>query len=106
MTSPDTPVAEIVTFRLAPGIAPSDFLRFAADIGPDLQATGALIRRILSCDDDGLWTDHIEWHSMEAAQKAAREVLALPPAAPFLSAIRPDTVTMRHAPIQYRLTPE
>ena len=98
-----TAVAEIVTFRLASAVSPEEFRAKAAGIDPHLVETGAMIRRCLSCDADGLWTDHIEWISMEAAEAAAKEVLALPPAAPMLSAINPETVTMRHAPIQHRM---
>ena len=59
MPDPKATVAEIVTFRLAAGADPAAFLTAAAAVEPMLRAGGDVIARTLSCDDDGLWTDHI-----------------------------------------------
>ncbi|MBW4707941.1 hypothetical protein KX928_09095 [Roseobacter sp. YSTF-M11] len=93
------PVAEVVTFRLATGVAPEEFLKAANGIAPFLRASGAVISRTLSVDADGLWTDHITWTSMSAAKTAAQELMQRPEAMPMLKAIEEGSATMRHAPI-------
>jgi hypothetical protein len=94
-----TPVAEIVTFRLIDGANPEVFTKAAEAMLPFLRGTGAMTGRILSCDPGGLWTDHLTWTSLEAAQSAAKAMFDRPEAAPFMQVIDPDTVSMRHAPI-------
>ncbi|MEM8654504.1 MAG: hypothetical protein AAGF36_07135 [Pseudomonadota bacterium] len=93
------PVAEIVTFRLIDGTNTADFLTAAKDMGPFLRGTGAMIRRTLSEDHSGLWTDHIIWTSLAAAQAAAAQMFERPEAQPFLAMINSDGVAMRHAPV-------
>ena len=102
MPDPKATVAEIVTFRLAAGADPAAFLTAAAAVEPMLRAGGDVIARTLSCDDDGLWTDHITWTSMEAAKATAEKIMGDPIAAPMMQMIDPDGVQMRHAPIQYQ----
>lgn len=94
------PVAEIVTFRLVDGTDPASFIAAADGMGPFLRSTGAMIKRTLSSDDSGLWTDHITWVSLDAAKSAAREMFARPEAQPVMSMIDHDSIDMRHAPIQ------
>ena len=100
------PVAEIVTCRLTEGSDPAAFLDAANGMSPFLQGTGAMLTRTLSVDETGLWTDHITWGSMQAAQDAAAAMMAQPEAAPFMALIDPETVIMRHAPIRFSLTQE
>ena len=95
-----TPVAEIVTFRLVDGTDPEVFTTSAEAILPFLRNTGAMTGRILSRDRDGLWTDHLTWTSLEAAQSAAKAMFDRPEAAPFMHMIDAATMTMRHAPIK------
>ena len=92
-----TTTAEIVTFRLLPGADPQAFAKAAADMEPFLQETGGMISRHLSVDDDGLWTDHILWTSLEMAKKAAAEVMQHPSAQPCMAMIDGPTAQMRHA---------
>lgn len=96
-------VAEIVTFRLLPGTDPQAFIKAAEATGPLLRETGGVIRRTLSVDDSGLWTDHIIWTSMEVAKSAAETVTQQPEFAPFANMIAPDDVTMRHAPVRLQM---
>jgi len=100
------PVAEIVTFRLAEGADAQDFVAAAGQMTPFLTRTGAVLSRTLSADENGLWTDHITWTSMEAAKSAAEALMSQPQAEPFMALIDPDTVEMRHAPIAFSMTPE
>jgi len=93
-------VSEIVTFRLIDGTDPAAFVNAADDMGPFLRSTGAMIKRTLSVDDTGLWTDHIVWTSLDAAKSAAGAMFERPEAAPFMAMIAPDGMDMRHATIQ------
>ncbi|MEL7100446.1 MAG: hypothetical protein AAGM84_16600 [Pseudomonadota bacterium] len=92
-------VAEIVTFRVTDGTSASQVAQAAASMQPFLKAQGGMIRRSLSVDADGLWTDHIIWTSMEAAQTAAASVMEAPEVVPFMSLIVPESVAMRHAAV-------
>jgi len=92
-------VAEIVTFRVTDGTSAAQVAQAAAGMQPFLKAQGGMIRRSLSVDADGLWTDHIVWTSMEAAQTAAASVMEAPEAVPFMSLIVPESVSMRHAAV-------
>lgn len=97
-----TPIAEIVTFRLAAGTDVDTFTKAAEAMMPFLRSTGAMTGRILSCDPDGTWTDHITWTSLEAAKSAAKEMFDRPEAAPFMQMINPENMSMRHAPILFQ----
>jgi uncharacterized membrane protein YdcZ (DUF606 family) len=102
MSETQTPVAEIVTFRLVAGAEAEAFVTAARALEPMLAATGAVLGRTLSQDADGLWTDHIRWTSMEAAKTTAAAMMRDPAAAPMMQMIDPDQVQMRHAPILYQ----
>lgn len=95
----ETPVLEIVTFRTVEGIAPDQFLNAARATETMLRERGALVRRFLTVDDSGLWTDVIEWTSMNEALAAAEAVIQHPDFAPFGAMIDGSTVQIRHAPI-------
>lgn len=97
-----TPVAEIVTFRLISGTNPDAFTKAAQAMMPFLRSTGSMTGRILSCDPDGTWTDHITWTSLDAAKSAAKDMFERPEAAPFMQMIDPDAMSMRHAPILFQ----
>ncbi|MGB7244685.1 MAG: hypothetical protein WBC93_21670 [Sulfitobacter sp.] len=99
MSIESTFIAEIVTFRLKPGSSPAEFVATAANLADFLKSTGALRSRHLSCDDTGLWTDHITWTSMEAAKTVANDMFARPEAAPFMALIDTTDLKMRHAPL-------
>lgn len=99
MTKQTAATAEIVTFRLAPGVDGAAFVIAAQAVAPLLDATGAVLSRCLSCDADGTWTDHITWASRDAALQAAEEIMAHPDAQPMMQMIDPAQVQMRHAAI-------
>ncbi|WP_299725212.1 hypothetical protein [uncultured Tateyamaria sp.] len=99
-----TKTAEIVTFRLKPGTDPAAFAKAAQAMMPFLDSTGDMIARTLSCDANGLWTDHIVWTNQAAAEAAAKAMFKRPEAEPFMALIDPEGMDMRHADIH--LTPE
>ena len=92
-------VAEFVTFRLNAGVSDQSFLAAAAQTRAFLSDTGAVLRRSLSKDDSGIWTDHILWKSMGIAKSTAEVAMQHPDFAPLLSMIDPDSVALRHAPV-------
>lgn len=97
------PVLEVVTFRTVQGTDTEQFLNAARGTEALLRERDALVRRFLTVDETGLWTDVIEWTSMGEALAAAEAVMAHPDFAPFGSMIDPETVEMRHAPILWRM---
>ena len=99
----ETPVLEIVTFRTVEGTDTEQFLNAARTTEAMLRERGSLIRRFLTLDESGVWTDVIEWTSMDEAIGAAEAVMQHPDFAPFGSMIDGETVEMRHAPIFWRM---
>ena len=99
--SADRRVAEIVTFRLAAATPEAAFLDAARATGPLLATVPGFVSRRLSRGADGTWTDHVEWASR--AEAAARAVTSDPAAGPFLAAIDPDSIVMRHASLLWTL---
>jgi hypothetical protein len=97
------PVAEIVTFRLAPGVAEPVFLDAARATGALLSGEPGFVSRRLSKGADGTWTDHVTWTSLADAETAAARIMAAPGAQPFLMAIDPASIVMRHEPILFAM---
>ena len=100
---PDAPVAEIVTFRLDTATPEAAFLAAARATGPLLAAAPGFVSPRLSRGADGTWTDHVEWSSLAEAEAAARAILSDPAAGPFLAAIDPSTIVMRHEALHWTL---
>ncbi|WP_226780575.1 hypothetical protein [Oceaniglobus trochenteri] len=93
-----TPTAiEIVTYRLKPGVDPAQHLQHAMGTRDGVAARAGFRRRQLSCDDTGLWTDHIEWASLADARAAAQSLGDIPGFAAFGADIDDASVDMRHA---------
>lgn len=99
----ESPVLEIVDFRLADGVAEMDFIAAAKGTEAMLRQRGALVRRLLTRDADGLWTDVVEWVSHDGAMAAAEAVMTSESCQPFMAMIDPASVVMRHAPILWRM---
>ncbi len=102
--SPDRgPVMEIVTYRLKPDADRAAYLKAARATEAFLRDTGAVVRRSLTVDAGGTWTDIIEWTSMDAAKAAEAEAMQRPEFGAFFSAFDPETVVMRHADILWQM---
>lgn len=97
---PPGAIAEIVTFRLAPGTDPDEFVAAARAMTPFLKAIGGFQSRTLCVDEGGDWRDHLIWSSMPDAARAAQAVMMCAEAAPFMAMIAPDSVDMRHVPVR------
>ncbi len=98
-----THVMEIVSFRLKDGVDVEDFRIAASAIDRLLHDRGTASARTLVVDEDGLWTDIVEWTSMEEAKSAAEELVQDPLFLPLGAMIDGDTVQMRHAPVQHQM---
>lgn len=101
--STQDPVLEIVTFRLIDGADAVTFLKAAHGTEKVLRDRGSVVRRYLVQDENGQWTDVIEWTSMTEALSAAEAVMQTPDFAAFGAMIDPNTVEMRHAPILWQM---
>ena len=90
------PVIEVVRFKLSEGTSEAAFLESANAVNAFLDATEGFVRRHLSVDPSGVWTDHIEWQSLAQAQQASKDLMAFEGAGPFMAAIEESSVDMRH----------
>lgn len=98
-----SPVLEIVSFRLTPGTPADAFVTLARTTEPVLRRQPGYVSRKLVHTTDGLWTDIVEWDSLDAATEAARIVMADPAFAPLVAAIDMTTVTMAHPALVWRM---
>ena len=94
-----TKTAEIVTFRLVQGATPEAFRAAMDKMQPFVDRHGGVINRTLSCDEAGLWTDHVLWDSLEAAQALAAQFMEAPETEDARALIDGETVVMRHAAV-------
>ncbi|MEM8633103.1 MAG: hypothetical protein AAGF74_17915 [Pseudomonadota bacterium] len=97
------PVAEIVTFSLAEGVSPAEFLGRAKTTEAFVRAAPGFLRRRLTQSEDGTWTDYVEWNSLAEAKAAAEALVSDPAMAPFLQAVDPASVSMRHETLLWAL---
>ena len=101
-TAAPQPVAEIVTFHRLPNTDKAVFLSAAKATAAPVAARPGFLRRSLSRDDTGLWTDCVEWADLQSAGAAAQAVL-LPKVAPFMAAIDPNSVEINHRTILWTM---
>lgn len=103
MNQADQHVMEIVSFRLKTGTDTEAFRQAAQAIDALLSYRGTAVSRSLVVDDDDVWTDMIEWTSMDEAKAAAEELVKDPLFAPLGAMIDETTINMRHAPVQHQM---
>jgi hypothetical protein len=72
------------------------FLSAANATGTFVRAAPGFLSRRLSRGENGLWTDHVIWSGMAEAKAAAEAIMTESAVAPFLDAIDPASVAMRH----------
>lgn len=102
-TAAPQPVAEIVTFRLVPGTDEATFLSAAKATEAPVAARPGFLRRSLSRDDTGLWTDYVEGADLQSAEAAAQAMMPLPEFGPFIAAIDPASMQISHRTILWRM---
>ncbi len=96
-------VAEIVTFRLAGGTDEATFLQAARQTEAFVSAAPGFIFRTLTRGKDGTWTDYILWRDQKAAEEMASAFMTEPSVLPFMQAIDPDSVKMRHETVLWQM---
>lgn len=97
------PVLEIVQFRLVPGTDPAAFIGFGKATEAPLRRQPGFISRKLVQGADGEWTDIVEWASLAAANKAAKQIMAEPEFGPFGAAIDMTSIKMSHPALVWRM---
>lgn len=99
-------VAEIVRFRTLPGYTAPDVRTRAGAISGWLAACPGFVERTLSCDSDGVWTDHLLWQDLACAQAAGAQIMTLEVARPFMEVIDGPSVTVSHGQVHLRQSPQ
>ena len=99
-----THVAEIVTFSLADGITPEEFVKLSQTSEAFVRAAPGFTHRQLSQGADGRWTDYVIWQDMKAAQDVAAQFPQQDFAPALMAAIQPDSVQMRHENVLWNIT--
>ncbi len=98
-------VAEIVTFKLAPGVTADHYIGLSKTINDFVENCPGFIFRRLSSGNDGRWTDTAIWSDMEAAKAAADAFPQQDFAPKVMAAIDADTLDMRHEVIHFTRIP-
>ena len=96
-------VIETVTFKLNDGISREGFAQAAKSMNDFVTSRPGFVARRLSCGDDGLWIEHIEWTDMDAAKAAAAAIGSVESNRSFLSAIDGSTVKLHHTELEVSL---
>jgi hypothetical protein len=94
--------AEYVTFRLQPGTDRTAFLAAARTTEDVLATWPGYLARHLSEGPDGRWTDCVLWSDAATAHAAAEQVMRDARLAPFLAAIAPEGMEMRHETVHWQ----
>ena len=99
----DTPVSEIVTFKLVEGVGDAAFLDHVKSMEPFLRDAPEFVSRRLTKGEEGIWTDYLVWNNLENALRAGEALMVNPALSGFISAIDPDTDALRHEKILLQL---
>ncbi|WP_187428641.1 hypothetical protein ROLI_012630 [Roseobacter fucihabitans] len=97
------PIAEIVSYRLKPGISIEAAVLAAQGTEAFLRETGAVISRTLSRDDNGVWTDFILWTSLQAAKETEANAMQRPEFARFFAMMAETSVELRYARVMMQM---
>jgi hypothetical protein len=91
---------ETVTFKLIDGISREDFAKDAEAITDFARRQPGFVSRRLSCSDDGLWIEHVEWETLDAAKAAAAQIGQEPTLAVCMKAIDGPSVVLHHTTLE------
>jgi hypothetical protein len=91
---------ETVTFKLNKDMNREAFAESAKAITDFAQKQGGFVSRRLSCSDDGLWIEHVEWETLEAAQAASAQIGNEPTLEACMKAIDSTTVVLHHTTLE------
>ncbi len=99
-----THVAEIVTFSLANGTTPAEFVKLSQASEGFVRSAPGFTHRHLSQGEDGRWTDYVVWTDMKAAKDAAAQFPQQDFCADLMAAINPESIQMRHENVLWNMT--
>lgn len=91
---------ETVTFKLNNTMSRDEFAKAVEAITEFAQKQDGFVARRLSCSDDGLWIEQVEWKTLEAAQAAAALIGKKPTLAACMQAIDGPSVVMHHTTLE------
>ena len=91
---------ETVTFKLNKAASREAFAVAAQAISVFASKRDGFVSRRLSCSDDGLWIEHIEWKTLEAAKSAAAAIGSDPTLGPCMEMIDGPSVEMHHTTVE------
>ncbi len=89
-------VKEVVVFRLKKDTDEAVFLKDAEATFDLLQSYDGYIDRELGVSEDGTWIDMVTWADLQAALRAAENLIKNPIGLAFAAHIDPDTTQMVH----------
>ncbi|WP_264213113.1 hypothetical protein [Leisingera thetidis] len=98
------PVAEIVTFALAPSVTAEEFVALSRQSEAYVRAQPGFLFRRLSRGADGRWSDHVVWRDMDTARRVAEEFPQQPFAPALMAAIAPGSAEIRHEEILWQMS--
>lgn len=98
-----TETVEIVTFALNPDVSATRFVELSQQTEDFVRALPGFVHRRLSRGADGRWTDCVVWTDAAAAEAAARAFETADCAAALIAAIAPDSLSMRHEAVHWRM---
>ena len=93
-------IIETVTFKLNDGVSREAFVAAAEGMSAWVAARPGFVHRRLSCTEEGIWIEHIQWQDMSSAKAAAAGIGKAPGNAEFLSAIDGKTVQLMHSELE------
>lgn len=93
-------VLETVTFRLAPQASQQHFISASQPTMDWVRQQPGFVYRTLSCDDQGVWSDHVLWQTLDQAQAASDAFMGVFANSEFMALIDPGSVQMQHLTVR------
>ena len=98
MQTTQSPVLEMARFRLAAPASTPDFLAASAAVHGFLRDQPGFVRRSLVQEGE-VFSDLVEWRSLEAAVAAAQAFMTHPVTQPLMAMIDPESLQLSHQSI-------
>jgi len=97
-------VIETVVFKLLPNKSNDDFLATVPASTSFIENSAGFVSRRLSCGEDGTWIEHVEWETMEDAQKAGALFMSDPSLASMRDCIDGKNAQVFHTELKVSLS--
>ena len=96
-------VAEIVSFELAEGVTPEQFVTLSQASEAYIRAAPGFLHRQLSHGEDGRWTDYVIWADIKCAKSIADDFPKQEFAPALMAAIATGSAKMRHETVLWHM---